>query len=219
LECLKTLSPHMVDWIAYSVKGERRMSGKVLFKDDFSQAPAEGWSWVREDPSAWEVADGALRVRTLPGTLWGERNNAVNVITRSAPEAAEYATEAIVTKLPEENGEQAGLLWYLDDANNIKLVKEMVGGRLVIVMAREEQDQPGVVGEVPFEPATAQLRLALDGGRVTGHYRASDEEDWQPVGECEPVEGAGVGLCTHGSVPDDEERWAQFERFRVLALG
>jgi len=175
---------------------------------------------VRENSAAWEVAGGALRIRTLPGTLWGDRNNAVNVVTRAAPEMAEFVTEDIVTKLPEAGGEQAGLLWYYDDANNIKLVKEMVGeGRLVIVMAREEDDQPGVVGEVPFAPATAQLRLALAGGRVTGHYRVSDEDGWQAVGECEPVGGARIGLCTHGSVPESEERWAEFRRFRVLAPG
>jgi regulation of enolase protein 1 (concanavalin A-like superfamily) len=196
------------------------VSGAVIFKDDFSPSLAEGWSWVREDPASWQVAGGALRIRTLPGTLWGDRNNAVNVITRAAPEMAEFATEAVVTKQPEAGGEQAGLLWYCDDANNIKLVKEMVGeGKLVIVMAREEDDQPGVVGEVPFAPATAQLRLALAGGRVTGHYRASDEDAWQLVGECEPVAGVRVGLCTHGRVPETEERWAQFKQFRVLAMG
>jgi cytochrome c len=196
------------------------VNGAVVFKDDFSPSLAEGWSWVREDPASWRVAGGALRIRTLPGTLWGDRNNAVNVITRAAPEMAEFATEAVVTKLPEAGGEQAGLLWYYDDANNIKLVKEMVGeGRLVIIMAREEDDQPGVVGEVPFAPETAQLRLALTGGRVKGYYRASGEDDWQPVGECAPVDEARVGLCTHGSVPETEERWAQFEQFRVLTIG
>ena len=195
------------------------MSGKLVFKDGFASDLGEGWSWIREDSASWEVAGGVLRIRTLPGSLWGEGNDAKNVLVRAIPEMVEYATEAFVTKLPEEGGEQAGLLWYLDDANNIKLVKEMVGGRLVIVMAREEADQPGVVGEVPFGPARAQLRLALTGGIVRGYYRPSGEEDWQPIGECAPVEGARVGLCTHGRVPETEERWAEFEDFSVYELG
>jgi hypothetical protein len=43
----------------------------------------------------------------------------------------------------------------------------------------------------------------------------------RPVGECEPIDGAEVmiGLFTHGSVAEEEERWAEFGGFRVFDLG
>jgi regulation of enolase protein 1 (concanavalin A-like superfamily) len=188
----------------------------VVFRDDFSPGLAGGWAWVREDPASWEVSGGGLRIRTQPGTLWGERNDARNVLVRPAPGREIFATEALVTKLPTENGEQAGLIWYQDDGNYIKLVKELVNDKLVIVMAREEEDQPGVVGTVPFEPEAATLRLTLEEGKVMGHYRASDQDDWQFVGECDPtaLEGLKVGLFTHGGTRG--EGWAQFEAYQVL---
>jgi regulation of enolase protein 1 (concanavalin A-like superfamily) len=188
----------------------------VVFRDDFSSGLAEGWSWVHEDRDNWEVSEGRLRIRTQPGSLWGDRNDAHNVLVRPAPRSLALATEALVTKLPTENGEQAGLIWYQDDGNYIKLVKEMVNDLLVIVMAREEGEDPGVVGTVSFEPAAAELRLALETGRVTGHCREVGQTDWQAVGECDPMPSVGlkVGLFTHGGT--EGEDWAQFEAYRVL---
>ena len=33
---------------------------------------------------------------------------------------------------------QAGIIWYYDDDNYVKLVKERIGPRMTIVLAREE---------------------------------------------------------------------------------
>ena len=54
-----------------------------LFEDPFDDKLKDGWSWVREDPQGWKVADGALQIRVQPGNMWGPANNARNVLVAS----------------------------------------------------------------------------------------------------------------------------------------
>ena len=66
----------------------RGSADEVVFRDDFRDRLAPGWSWVREEPAAWRIRDGALEFRLLPGNLWGPANDARNVLVRSAPDPA-----------------------------------------------------------------------------------------------------------------------------------
>jgi hypothetical protein len=192
------------------------MSGKTVYEDHFSSDMDKGWSWVREKRECWRTGEGKLLVRTLPGTLWGDRNDAANILLRAAPKEI-TAIEVAVTNHPELGGEQAGLIWYASDGDYIKLVKESLADGVFIVMAREEDDKPSVSGKIPVTSVSANLRLSLTNGRIVGEYSVGSGEDWQRVGECEPIVGDRlmVGLFTHGG-PKDTERWVEFESFRIL---
>ena len=58
------------------------VADEVLFQDAFAGKLGDGWTWVREEKSAWRVLDKGLEVRVLPGNLWGRANNARNVLVR-----------------------------------------------------------------------------------------------------------------------------------------
>lgn len=194
------------------------MDHETFFEDDFEDGLRQGWSWVREMPDAWQVTEGVLRLRTLPGTLWGDRNDACNLLLRPKEMAVRGLTaEVSVYNQPLVQGEQAGLIWYADDANYIKLVKESLEGRIWIVLAREEDDEPALVERVPIVADTARLRLTLDDAGVAAAYLVPESETWQPVGTCAPLPHGMLqpGIFTHGG-PADVERWSEFSLFTLL---
>ncbi len=189
----------------------------IIFADNFTDALAADWLWLREEPSAWCAAEGTLHLRALPGTLWGANNTARNFALRPAQPLREgLAAEVTVTNQPVIHAEQAGMIWYCDDDNYVKFIKESLDGTVWIIMAREEEGQSALVNRIPALAETVRLRLTLVEGQVTGQFCIADG-DWQTVGACAPVQKGDVhiGLFTHGG-PADEEHWAQFAAFRML---
>lgn len=159
-------------------------------------------------------------MQTLPGTLWGEANNAHNFLLRSVDKMPNgLASRVIVTNHPRLMGEQAGLIWYQDDDNYIKLVKESLEGEQWIVLAREESGQPELIAKTRISVESAELQLVLFDGIVRGQFRTSAKEDWRVVGECSLLEAAApkIGLFTHGS-PREIERWVEMRNFTLLNI-
>jgi regulation of enolase protein 1 (concanavalin A-like superfamily) len=196
------------------------MSEQQIFEESFDGGLERAWRWVREAPEAWRIEDGVLQLRTLPGTLWGERNNAKNLLLRpERPIVAGLTSMTTVFNQPQLQGEQAGLIWYVDDANYVKFIKESLEGSVWIVMAREEDDAPVLVNKVPYLPETVRLRLRYTRSKMVGQYWADDLGTWVTVGECEPLPFPSVqlGLFTHGG-PEDEARWAQFTQFSIAMI-
>jgi len=50
----------------------------VVFEDTFKGKLGEGWTWLRENPKAWRIADDALELRIEPGDAWTLRAYVVN---------------------------------------------------------------------------------------------------------------------------------------------
>ena len=193
---------------------------KILFEENFITELEKGWTWVHEEPTAWMISDGNLKLRTLPGTLWGDLNNAHNFLLRSVENfEAGLVTRVKVINAPQLMGEQAGLIWYHDDDNYIKLVKESLEGVQWIVLAREEGGQPALIDKARISVETAELQLVLRGGMLQGQFRTSSDDHWQKVGECPLVGEAApkVGLFTHGG-PAEIERWVELRDFTILAF-
>ena len=53
---------------------------KALFEERFAGGLGKEWSWLREEPKAWHVEEGALVLRTLPGYLHANSNDSKNVL-------------------------------------------------------------------------------------------------------------------------------------------
>ncbi|MCX7826518.1 MAG: DUF1349 domain-containing protein [Verrucomicrobiae bacterium] len=203
-----------------SVMGE----DAVLFKDDFAGKLADGWTWVREEKTAWRVTDKGLEMRVLPGNLWGRANNAKNVLLRPAPDVArgEVEVSVSVTNRPTHQYEQANLAWYYDDSHMVKLGLELVNKEVCIVMGREEADKTRTLAKIPITATSVRLRLLVAGSQIRGQYRPAGANKWLDAGAGElpaPPDGkAKLSLhCYQG--PTDAEHWARFSEFRVLRIG
>ncbi len=183
---------------------------RVLFEETFEQEVDPTWRWLREDPDAWRLNDGALEIRAQPG----DANTVRNALVREAPDRAsgrKYAIEVTVTNLtpPTEQWEQLGLTWYHDGKPVFKFVKEWIDGETFVFP-----------GKIPTEEASVQLRLVVDGRKIIGQFRTSEDEAYQTAVEAElPPRGERdeISLQTyHG--PAGAEHWMRFDDFRIVEL-
>ncbi len=203
--------------------GASAMAGEVLFQDDFKGKLGEGWTWVREHREAWRVSERGLEVRIEPGNMWGNANDAKNVLVRPVPNAAtnEIETTVTVENRPTAQYEQVDLVWYYDDSHMVKLGLELVDGKLSIVMGREENDRTRTVKIIPLDAFRVQLRLTVKGNSIRGEFRPPGSDIWQAVGECDlPVRANAkpkISLQFYQG-PSDAEHWARVTDFRVRKL-
>ena len=143
---------------------------------------------------------------------------------RQPPEVkeGELAIEIFAENKPTNAFEHVGLWWYYDDDNYVTLNKEQFGGRqeVLFVVEKEGKGQPPY-GQIPYAGEGIWLRLVVSGGKITGQYRATPQDDWQTAGSRDlPAQGEPqIGL--HGGyAPKKElERWVSFSGFRVLKVG
>ncbi len=128
------------------------VAGDEIFQENFKGGLGEGWSWLRENPEAWRIADSGLEVRVEPGNMWGPPNDAKNVLIRKLPNPSGQGIEVSVTveNRPTEQYEQVDLVWYYDESNMVKLGQELVDGQLSIVMGREEKDRTRTIAIIPL---------------------------------------------------------------------
>jgi len=192
-----------------------------LFRDDFKGRLADGWTWMREDHSAWRVSKRGLEVQIQPGNMWGPANNATNVLVRPLPNTtnAEIQIAVTIENRPTEQYEQADLVWYYDDSHMVKLGQELVDGKLSIVMGREENDKTRTMAIIPIQSAVVQVRFIAKGNSIRGVYRSGDEKDWHAAGECDlPVNGSPKASLQVYQGPKTLERWARFTEFRIVKL-
>jgi arabinan endo-1,5-alpha-L-arabinosidase len=99
------------------------------YSQNFDEALAPRWHWVREDPTAWSLTSqpGTLTIDTTPGDLYETANNAKNLLLEPAP-AGDFIAETKVALDPTENYQQAGLLLYQGDDHYFRLVGESNSG-------------------------------------------------------------------------------------------
>ncbi len=193
----------------------------VLFEEAFNGRLGDGWSWVREDPKAWKIDQGALVIHTSTGSLWQKENDNHNILLRTPPDAKDggLAVEVLVENEPTNGFEHAGLIWYCDDDNYVLLSKEKVG-KQVVQLVSETDARPKVgFAEKPYDGNTVWLRLEVAGGKAKGLFRATEKDGWQALGECDlPAKGDGrVGLIT-GYAPKDADHTSRFSHFRILKI-
>lgn len=196
-------------------------SAEPLFMDDFKGGLKSGWTWIREDQSAWRTTDHGLEIRIQRGNMWGPENSGKNVLIRDRPKTDQpVEISVMVEHSPTEQYEQADLAAYFDDSHMVKIGEELVDGQLSIVMGREEKDKTRTLAIIPLERARVELKLRLEGQRVSGFYKPAGASDWKKAGECD-LPGAGkpkIALqCYQGS--DQKEHWARIQNFRIAPVG
>ena len=188
-----------------SVHAEER----VVMEDTFDKELQPGWTWLREDPQAWRLRDGALEIRVQPGLAETVKCALVRDVPAGQP-GTKWAYEVTITNLstPIQQYEQAGITWYHDEKPVFKLVKELVDGQLMIIP-----------GRVPLESESVQLRLVVSGRDYEAQFRPDAEGEYQVVAKGQLPAGGKhqVSLqCYNG--PPEAEHWIRFDNFRVLEL-
>jgi regulation of enolase protein 1 (concanavalin A-like superfamily) len=192
--------------------------GDVLLKESFEGKLQAGYEWVREDKNEWRIEDGKLVVRSQSGGVWGH-NNAKNVLLYKALPAQDMAARVLVAHEPKEKYEQAGILWYIDDDNFVKLISEQIGGKMYIVVAREVDGRGKVISKIEVPKANLELRLKVESDGVTGQWRLKDDDKWS---DCDKFVFEGKGqprfaLFTQ-SGSKDVVRWVRFDRWIIEKL-
>jgi len=180
----------------------------VLFEDRFDGKMDEGWSWLRENSSAWHLREGALEIRVQSGLA----HNVKNALVRKAPDRSggKFAIDVTVTNAtkPIQLYEQAGITWYNDGKPVFKLVKELVDGKLMIIPGRK-----------PMTSKTVQLRLIVTSDSFVAQFRPNAEGDFQTAatGKLPAPNNDQVSIqCYNG--PPNAEHWIRFDDFRISRL-
>ena len=180
----------------------------VGFVDSFDGKLDAGWSWLREDKNTWRIKDGGLEIRVQPGVA----NSVKNALLRKAPDPAQgaYTVDVTITShtVPTVQFEQAGIMWYHNGKPRIKLVKELVHGKLVIVP-----------GAKPMGAKTVQLRMVVSETGWTAQYRPNAKGDFLTAGKGRLPTGGKHEIsiqCYNG--PPDAEHWIRFDDFRITPI-
>lgn len=191
----------------------------LIFEEPFDQHLAEGWTWLRENPDNWRVADGALEIRIEPGNMWGRSNDARNVLVRDIPSEAGDCPVAITARVQNEptgQYEQVDLVWYYDDSNMVKIGMELVHGQRSIVMGREEKDATMTLSIIPMAASIVDLRLTVCDGKIHGEYRVAGEAHWNEGGKCAlPVKGLPKLSIQAYQGEAETEHWAHISNLRI----
>ena len=181
---------------------------RVLFEDRFEGKLGDGWTWLRENPKTWRIADGALEIRVEPGNAGSVKN----ALLRKPPDRTKgkIAIEATVTFTtpPTVQYEQAGITWYRDGKPVFKFVHEQIDGKTYMIP-----------GKKPAPEKMVQLRLVVTKDRFTGQFRPDAKGDFQTAAEGALAPGGDEQLsiqCYNG--PETEEHWIRFDDFRIIEL-
>lgn len=192
--------------------------------EDFRKPLEKPWRWIREHRDGWRITDDGLQVLIEPGNMWGGDNDARNVLVRPIP--AEWRDNVEVSVQvehhPKKQWEQADLVWYYNDGTMVKLGLEIENDELNIVMGREEDDQARTIAIIPYRGETVQLRLVVQGGKITGYFRQPGKKKWLVAGDCELPASPSLE-APHASLQfyqgeAGSDRWATVSEFRVAPL-
>jgi len=178
------------------------------FEDSFDGKLGAGWRWLREDRKSWRIQDGGLEIRVQPGVA----HNVRNALVRKAPDRTKgpFAVDVTITNhtLPTVQYEQAGITWYHSGKPAMKLVKELIKGKLYIIPGRK-----------PMNAKTVQLRLVVSGTKWTAQYRPDAKGEFLTAAAGRlPAPGKDeVSIqCYNG--PANAEHWIRFDDFRITSI-
>jgi beta-xylosidase len=195
----------------------------VVFRDDFEEVLASGWTWQNEDPSHWNLSEvpGSLRIVLQDGGInWPVP--ARNILLREAP-AGKFEIETLVRFTPTTNFQFAGLMAYQDGSNALGFGRAFCTPGPNCVGNGVYFDKHTAGGRVESNYATstasqslAYLRLRREGDTYTGYY-SEDGTNWTIIGQHKnPLNPLRVGLFA--AQAPSAETTADFEYFTITTL-
>ena len=196
-------------------------SPSTTWIDNFDGPPLNSrWSWMNEDPAYWSLTErpGFLRIITQQ-----QKNN---YLIQDAP-VGDYAIETHLFFEPTENFQQGGLALYLDDNNQLSLVRAFCGYPRCVANGVYYDVNEGGVALTYMLATTVQdeiwLRIVRQGNVYTG-YASENGTDWTEVGA--PAVGytpnkiglrAGNNFQPVGEIPADFDYFSLVDHsYRIM---
>jgi hypothetical protein len=207
--------------------GSLPSGGSAYFSDDFTQTVfAAGWSWIREDTSAWSLNErpGWLRLTTGNGDLLGPGGEA-SLLVHPAPDGS-FELRARIDFAPSANFHFAGVVIYQDDDHFVSLgrafcdaIPPCVGDGVYL-----DNDETFLAGSAPtiargdLPEGPIWLRLVREGETYSGFW-SENAEVWSPIGSTTAhMTPASVGLMSTTGGSGAAPAPAYFDLFQVLPL-
>ncbi|GIJ26209.1 hypothetical protein Vqi01_13710 [Micromonospora qiuiae] len=156
---------------------------------DGTELNRDRWTTVVREDQSYSVADGALRLPTSAGDLYGNRNDATNLVLQAAPSGAWQATTKVTVPVAADY-QQAGLIIYGDDDNYAKVGLLYAGNRKVEFIRETAGTPRNEAADSTPAPTgnTIHLRLISDGTNLTAAY-STDGQNFTPVGRSAVLDG------------------------------
>jgi len=206
-------------------------AGPVDPSDEFTASTLDKCRWnavTREDPAAYRIDGGELRIDVPNGDIYGTGNTGpANFILQTAPTGDWTLQTRVDGSAFTEQYQQGGLLVYADDDNYLKLdfVVDNTAGAAVSRRIEFRSEIGGVVqnpqpGIANLTSAVWHLRLARSGDTYTASYSANGT-DWTSL---EPLTNAAagatpkVGLFSLGAA-QQASKPVSFDYFRLTPAG
>ena len=234
LQVLMTMVGGKVEYCAEGMAGLCPFTANVeptpaalstAFREDFAGTSlSQGWSWIREHPDSWSLADrsGWLSLSTGDFSMLRAGGDAPLLI-RAAP-GGDFELRTLVDFHPTQNFQFAGLVVYQDDDHFVALGRAFCG--IVppcvgdgVYLDNDEAMIAGVVNTLaagnlpPTEPIW--LRLIRQGSSYSGSW-SLDGEAWMPVGSTVAnFDPTGVGLMATTSAGGAPPATAGFDIFEI----
>jgi len=203
------------------------------FEEKFQDQLNPDWQFVREDSESklYALDQEGLKMTIVSGHLWGksDKSQVKNILLRPVPsEHFKASADLSFSALPKISGEQAGLIWYLDDNNYIKLCVEYLKEQTHIVMAKEANNEPAVIKKVPVDLSDLNVSLQLEASPAqsassatfTSRYSIGETvKEWTELASCAGIEHdlqakPRIGLFTCGGDPE-QGRYVTVRRFAI----
>ncbi|MEM7335938.1 MAG: hypothetical protein AAF490_27920 [Chloroflexota bacterium] len=153
-----------------------------------------------------KTKDGIPTIVTNTGSMWGKGNSCSDIIL-FPPKYRKVSIELSLDLFPQFDGEQAGVVLFVDSDNYVKFVREMVSQKHVLVLAKELAGKPASEIRIPFESSRTNLKLKIEPSLITIFW---NNDDLTVAGEkeypnwLEQSSEFQIGLFTHGQNPNNE---------------
>jgi hypothetical protein len=199
--------------------------GDVIFRDNFDEVLAEGWTWHNEDKSAWRITnDGQLEIVAGDATLLSTENGQNNVLLRDCP-FGNFDIVARVSARPIVDFQQAAILIYQDDDNFVAINRGYCSpcvGNAVYLDNEVEGDAFSSFGIwFPTDATELYLRLVRRNDIYTALF-SLDGETWTEVGHIHrmlwPLK-VGLGVTNADQTAEqDGDLIAKFDYFVIREI-
>jgi beta-xylosidase len=194
-----------------------------LFRDDFDGKLGDGWTWVGEDATHWNLTDapGSMRI-IAQGTNIGADGEPKNFLVYPAPEGS-FEIETYMKFEPTSNFQFAGLLVYEAQGKAVQFGRafaqcnfpDFCKDNALYFDNPTQQGLPNFATPIS-DPSNVHLRLRREGNVYTAFY-SEDGSQWTEVGPHNAsITPLYVGLIA--SQAYEQEIPADFDYFSIRIL-
>ena len=194
----------------------------LIFRDDFGEQLAEGWTWLNENPANWAISgDGWLEIVgddtfALDGGL-GQNN----MLLRELP-AGNFAITVHLQAEPDTNFQQAALWLWQDETSFVGLNRGFCApcaGTGVYFDYKIPGLPPGNYATA-LEATDVYLRIEIGSEQISMFY-ATEPGDWVRVGRFGNVFAftqVGLGVSNVDPFGVDDNLTGRFDWFEITTL-